>query len=475
MHEAEFNGRLARGNGKQFVIFSTMSIGTGILFWFLLGNFHQTLAGAIFMSTVYGTLMFWKFRVAIAFLGIVLLLLTRTIDLTTTIAFMNIDVIVFLMGMMVIVGMLRQTGFFRWILAYGLKLSGFEPYRLMIILLFLSAVTASIVDEVTSILFVMALTLDFCEQFKLKPVKYVISVVFATNIGSSWTVIGNPIGILIALRSGLTFEDFIMNAFPIGFVALLSIIVLCLIWQRDDLRTLSANIRTMPVEERDRFLSGLLKIENRPFFIGGVIVFVTTIVALALHSRLELLLGLEKNTLLVATSITGAGIVMLWQRVQAQNYIQRDVDWNILVFFMFLFAKAGTIYHVGLSDVITQSIAASTGGGNPYILVPFMLWFSGITSALLDNVVAVAALIPSTLSLSEMVGTDVLWWALLFGGCFGGNATMVGSTANIIALGMLEKRAGHSVSLGYWLKIGIFGAAIPMIIATIFMLLFMMP
>ncbi len=472
MYEAEFNGRLEKGNGKQLIIFSVLSLGTGLLLWLLLGNLHQTLAGTIFMSTVYGTLVFWKFRVAIAFLGIVLLLLTRTIDLTTTIAFMSIDVIIFLMGMMVIVGMLRQTGFFRWLLAFGLKLSGFEPYRLMIILLFLSAVTASMVDEVTSILFMMALTLDFCEQFKLKPVKYVISVVFATNIGSAWTVLGNPIGILIALRSGLTFEDFIMNAFPIGFVALIGIIILSLIWQRDDLRTLGANMRIMPIEDRERFLSGLLKIENKPFFRGGVIVFITTLVALALHSRLELLLGLEKNTLLVATSIAGAGIVMLWQRAQAQHYIQRDVDWSVLVFFMFLFAKAGTIYHVGLSDVLTETIAASTGGGNPYILVPFMLWFSGITSAMLDNVVAVAALIPSTLSLSEMVGTDVLWWALLFGGCFGGNATMVGSTANIIALGMLEKRAGYSVTLGYWLKIGIFGAGIPMIIATVAMLIF---
>ena len=472
MHEAEFNGRLEKGNGKQFIIFSVLSIGTGLLFWLLLGDFKQTIAGAIFMSTVYGTLVFWKFRVAIAFLGIVLLLLTRTIDLTTTIAFMSIDVIIFLMGMMVIVGMLRQTGFFRWLLAYGLKLSGFEPYRLMIILLFLSAAMASLVDEVTSILFVMALTLDFCEQFKLKPVKYVISVVFATNIGSAWTVIGNPVGILIALRSGLTFEDFLVNAFPIGFVALISIIILVLIWQRDDLRTLGENMRLLPDEDKKRFLSGLLKIENKPFFRGGIIIFITTIVALALHSRLEILLGLEKNTLLVATSIAGAGIVMLWQRAQAQTYIQRDVDWGVLVFFMFLFAKAGTIYHVGLSDVLTTAIAESTGGGNPYILVPFMLWFSGITSALLDNVVAIAALIPSTMNLSEMVGSDVLWWALLFGGCFGGNATMVGSTANIIALGMLEKRTGYSMKLGYWLKIGIFGAAIPMIIATVAMLIF---
>ncbi len=416
--------------------------------------------------------MFWRFRVGIAFLGIVLLLLTRTIDLPYIIEFMSLDVILFLVGMMVIVGLLRQSGFFRWLLAKGLKFSKFEPNRLMLIILGLSAVMAALVDEVTSILFVTALVLDLCDYFKVSPVKYIISVVIATNIGSSWTVLGNPIGILIALRSGLTFEDFIVTAFPIGVVSLISFMVIALIWQRGDLRLLQDKIGARSAEDKVALLDELAAVKDKRLFIGSVVIFIGVIIALALHYRLELLFGLEKNTLLFASSITGAGIVMLWQRHQARDYIQRDVDWWVLVFFMFLFAKAGALKYVGLSDVITNSMLSLSGGGNVPILIVMMLWLSGFASAAMDNVVVVAALVPTLVSLTEQLGTPVLWWALLLGGCYGGNMTMVGSTANIVALGMLEDRAGYHMKLSYWIKIGLWGSLIPMAIGTAALLLF---
>lgn len=459
------------GTPKEFAIFLALVIGIGVLLYFLLKDAKQTLAATIFMATVIGTLMFWRFRVAIAFLGIVLLLLTRTIDLPHTIEFMSLDVIVFLVGMMVIVGLLRQSGFFRWLLAKGLKLSGFEPNRLMLIILFLAAAMAAMVDEVTSILFVTALVLDLCDYFKVSPVKYIISVVFATNIGSSWTVLGNPIGILIALRSGLTFEDFLQTALPIGLVALLSLMVIALIWQRGDLRLLKDKIGTGSAADRLALLNELAAVKDRRLFIGSAVIFFTVIIALALHYRLELLLELEKNTLLVASSITGAGIVMLWQRHQARDYIQRDVDWWVLVFFMFLFAKAGTLKYVGLSDVITDSMLNLSGGGNVPLLIVMVLWLSGFASAAMDNVVVVAALVPTLTSLTEQLGTSVLWWALLFGGCYGGNMTMVGSTANIVALGMLESRAGYHMKLSYWIKIGLLASLVPMIIGTVALLI----
>ena len=469
---AELEGREIVGTKKEFAIYLVLVIGIGILLFFLLEDTKQTLAATIFLATVIGTLMFWRFRVGIAFLGIVLLLLTRTIDLPHTIEFMSLDVIIFLMGMMVIVGLLRQSGFFRWLLAKGLKFSKFEPNWLMLIILALAAVMAALVDEVTSILFMTALVLDLCDYFKVSPVKYIISVVLATNIGSSWTVLGNPIGILIALRSGLTFEDFIVTAFPIGVVSLLCLMVIVLIWQRGDLRLLKDKIGARSAEDRVALLDELAAVKDRTLFIGSVVIFVGVIIALALHYRLELLLELEKNTLLVASSIAGAGIVMLWQRHQARKFIQEDVDWWVLIFFMFLFAKAGSLKYVGLSDVITNSMLNLSGGGNVPILIVVMLWLSGFASAAMDNVVVVAALVPTLVSLTEQLGTPVLWWALLFGGCYGGNMTMVGSTANIVALGMLEDRAGYHMKLSYWIKIGLWGSLIPMAIGTAALLLF---
>ena len=163
---------------------------------------------------------------------------------------------------------------------------------------------------------------------------------------------------------------------------------------------------------------------------------------------------------------------MLWRRSEARQYIQKDVDWWTLVFFMFLFAKAGCLQYVGLTDRIAESMLNLAGHTNPNIPVVLLLWASGGMSAIADNVVVVAGLIPVARTLATGLGTVSPWWALLFGGCYGGNMTMIGSTANIVALGMLEKKTGHSISAGYWLKIGLLASLIPMAIGTGALLLF---
>jgi len=443
------------------------AIGVGL--YYTLHNVTQTIAATIFLALVVGTLMFWRFRVAIAFIGIVVLLLTRTIDLEHTISFMSLDVILFLVGMMVIVGLLRRSGFFRWLLAKALKISRFEPNRLMLIILAMASIMAAMVDEVTSILFITALVLDLCDFYEVNPIKYVISVVLATNIGSSWTVLGNPIGILIALRSGLTFENFIITAFPIGVISLISLMVIVLIWQRGDLRLLKAKVEAKTKGGEEGFLDEWAKVEDRRLFLGSAIIFILVIIGLALHHRMELALGLEHNTLLVATAIAGAGIVMLWQRPLARELLMRDVDWWTLIFFMFLFAKAGCLKYVGITDIISESLMGL--GGGILVLIPVVLWISGFLSAACDNVLVVATFVPIIQNLAEQLGTDVLWWALLFGGCYGGNMTMVGSTANIVALGILEDRKGIHMTLGYWIKIGLLGSLVPMAIGTVALLI----
>ena len=407
----------------------------------------------------------------IAFIGIVLLLLTRTIDLSHTIEFMSLDVILFLMGMMVVVGLLRRSGFFRWLLAQGLRLSHFKPNQLMLIILLMASLLAATVDEVTSILFITALVLDLCDFFKVKPVKYIISVVLATNIGSSWTVIGNPIGIIIALRSGLTFEDFIVTALPVGIVSLISLMVIILIWQRGDLRLLGEKMTSASPEERAGFLGELTRIEDKNFFRGSAAIFIVVVIGLIFHYRMEIALGLEHNTLLVATAIFGAGIAMLWQRALARELLTKDVDWWTLIFFMFLFAKAGALKYVGITDIVSDYMMG-LGQGNVFILIPMVLWLSGFLSAAMDNVLVVATFVPIIQNLTAQLGSPVLWWALLFGGCYGGNMTMVGSTANIVALGILEDRVGYHMKLSYWIKIGLVASLVPMAIGTVALLIF---
>jgi len=469
MSELEEKGAI--GTPRQFIIYFAINAAIGFGLFQLLQNTTQTVAATIFIALVIGTLMFWRFRVAIAFVGVVLLLLTRTIDLSHTIQFMNLDVILFLVGMMVIVGLLRRSGFFRWLLAKALVISRFEPKRLMIILLVMAAVMAAMVDEVTSILFVTALVLDLCDYYEVSPVRYVISVVLATNIGSSWTVLGNPIGILIALRSGLTFENFLQWAFPVGMVSLVAVIFIILMWQRDDLRLLKTKVEAKLGGSGGKFLGEWATVTGGRLFKGSAILFLGVIISLALHHRMELMLGLEHNTLLVGTAIAGAGIAMLWQRGLARELLVRDVDWWTLIFFMFLFAKAGTLQYVGLTDVISDSLLQFSGG-SLMTLIPMTLWISGFASAAADNVVVVAALVPVIQTLTAKMGTPVLWWALLFGGTYGGNMTMVGSTANIVALGILEDRKGYHMKLSYWIKIGLLASLVPMAIGTAALLIF---
>lgn len=462
------------GTKRDFAIYLGIVVAAGIGLSFLLRDTRQTLALTIFLATVLGTLMFWKFRVAIAFLGLVLLLITRTVDLTTAIKFMNLHIILFLVGMMVIVGLLRRCGFFRWLLVKVLRLSRFEPHWLLIVILLLAAVMAALVDEVTAILLTAALVLELCDHFGVNPVKYVIAVVLATNIGSSWTVLGNPIGILIAFESGLAFEDFIKFALPVGLISLFVLIIIALIWFRKDFPELRekyrrelarGGIRDQAADAGVRFLAEWAEIKNRKLFIGSVVIFVAVIISLVIGHRLELLFGLEANTLLFATPILGAGIIMLWHRSEAREYIQRDVDWWTLVFFMFLFAQAGCLQYVGLTDRIAEVMLNTNGGGvNNHLPVIIMLWVSGFLSGIADNVVVVSGLAPVAHTLSAGLSTSAPWWALLFGGCYGGNMTMIGSTANIVALGMLEKKTGHLIKFGYWLKVGLLASLIPMAI-----------
>ncbi|MFC2019006.1 SLC13 family permease [Chloroflexota bacterium] len=465
----------AVGTKREFAIYLALVIGLGILLAFFLEDMAQTLATTIFLAIVIGTLMFWQLRVAIAFIGIVLLLVAGTLDLPHAIEYMNMDVILFLVGMMVIIGLLRQSGFFRWLLVEILKVSRFKPRWLIIMVMVLASVMAAMVDEVTSILFISALVLDLCDYFGVNPVKYVIAVILATNIGSSWTVLGNPIGILIALRSGLTFTDFIRSALPVGVVSLLLLIPVVLLWLRKDLELLRKHISYKEEGSMADVLYEWAKVKDKGLFVGSIIIFAIVVILLAVDHRLELWLGLGANTLLFATPILGAGIVMLWQRGHAQEYIQRDVDWWALVFFMFLFATAGTLKQVGLTDDMANAMSRLSSGYSPNVLSVATLWLSGLLSAVVDNVVAVAGLIPVAQTLSAESGTSSLWWALLFGGCYGGNLTMVGSTANIVALGLLEKRAGHyshHITLKQWITIGFWAFLIPMIIATVALILY---
>ena len=415
-------------------------------------NNQQIIALSIFSASVFATLLFWDFRVAIAFLGIAVLLATKTINLENLVKFASLEVILFLVGMMVLVGMLKESGVFAWLVTLILRIKNLTAAKFVAIISVMSALLACCVDEVTSIVFMAAAILEICDYFEVEPTPYIIISVLATNIGSSGTVLGNPIGILIASKSGLTFEDFLFKAFPLMLVCLLAVILIVILWYHKAIKVLEEKIKESQANE---FLIRLISVPPERRLKLGLIIFGVTLLSIAFHHRLEILWNLETNTLLLVMPLISAGGIMIWHWKKARAYIEKDVDWWTLLFFMLLFAKAGTLKYTGATEVIAKRIVYLVKG-NPEILISALLWMSTLGSSILDNVVLVAAFIPVVQSFKDLgFVLEPLWWALLFGGCLGGNITLIGSTANIVALGLLEKERNIRMTFFHWFWIGL--------------------
>ena len=190
-------------------------------------NIQQTLATLIFFMIICGTLFYWKFRLAFAFVGVAVLLGAKLLDIPHVIEFAGLDIILFLVGMMTIIGFLEENHFFEYLVAKVVDRVGERPYLLIGILMGMAALSAALVDEVTSILFMLSTVFHLTKRYKVNPIPFLLMIVFATNIGSSATAVGNPIGVMIALRAKLTFADFLRWAAPISLLALTITIPLC--------------------------------------------------------------------------------------------------------------------------------------------------------------------------------------------------------------------------------------------------------
>ena len=410
---------------------------------------QQTVSVTVFLIIILATLFFWSFRLAIAFLGLPVLILSGALELDCFREHCSLEVILFLIGMMVVVGGLRDLGFFTWIIQGILKMKRMTGPRFVVVTAVASALSASAVDEVTSILFMAALVFQVCDVLKVRPIPFLIICVMATNVGSSGTMLGNPVGILIGSRAGLTFEDFIVWAFPVMLLSLVATVALLMVWYRRDIAQLSERL-----EQRRGHALPLGPTVAVPYR-RGLLLIIGTIGLVALHHRIEVLFGLETNTILYMAPLVSAGIVMIWRRERARHYIEHDVEWWTLTFFLLLFGVAGTLQYTQVTTEVAVSLKALLGDRTD-VLMPAVMVISALGSAFVDNVIFVAAFIPVVQELIGDAGpVHPLWWALLFGACFGGNITMIGSTANIVALGMLEKRYRTRIVFLEWFRVGL--------------------
>ena len=422
----------------------------------------QSIACAVFISTIFGTLFFWEFRLAVAFLGLAVLIFSKSLDIPRFVSSSSLEVIMFLVGMMVIVGALRDLGFFTWIVQLIVAMPNLSGKKFIFVTAVASALLACAVDEVTSIIFISTLIFQVCGRLKLNPTPYILIAVLATNIGSSGTMMGNPVGIFIGTKGRLTFGDFMIWSFPLMIAALLITVALLLWFYRKDLAKFDENLKARLA--RGLSIAPVVKVP----YGRGLILLVLTVVAIASHHQTETLLGLEKNSVLLVMPLICAGVVMILKSDRARHYIESEVDWWTLIFFMLLFSVAGTLEHTHVDQLLATGFS-KIAGKTPATLVPFIFSVSAVGSAFVDNVIFVAAFSPVIEQLSITVKDLPLWWALLFGACFGGNITMIGSTANIVALGMLEKHGGH-IRFFQWLVIGLLCTIVSGTIAVVTLL-----
>lgn len=436
-----------------------ISMGIGIAGKLFAGfSDKQVVASSVFLAIILGTLFFWTFRLSIAFMGLTVLIFTHSLSIDSFVSSAELPVILFLVGMMIVVGALRDLGFFTWVVQALISIPKMTGRKFIAATSVASALLACAVDEVTSIIFIATLIFQVCNRLKLNPTPYIIICVLCTNIGSAGTMMGNPVGIFIGTKAGLTFGDFARWAFPIMLVSLGSCVAITLFWFRKELDRFDERLR----ERMERQLSLVPKVDVP--YKRGLTLLMFTLVFIASHHALEEALHLDKNSILLVAPLACAGVVMMLKRDRARHYVEQEVDWWTLLFFMLLFAIAGTLEHTHVTQVIADGFV-SLCGDKPGILIPAVMFTTAIGSAFVDNVIFVAAFSPVITALGETVPSMPLWWALLFGACFGGNITLIGSTANIVALGMLEKQSHSHIGFFQWLKIGSLSAFIAMFIA----------
>ncbi|NOY74909.1 MAG: hypothetical protein GXP32_03855, partial [Kiritimatiellaeota bacterium] len=438
---------------KRLVILLTISVSAGFWGANTIFNTTQATACAVFLAIILGTLFFWNFRLAIAFLGLSVLICSNSMDIPTFVKSSALEVILFLVGMMIIVGALRDMGLFTWIVQLIVSMPNVSGRKFIVLTSVVSALLACAVDEVTSIIFISTLIFQVCDRLKLNPTPYILICVLCTNVGSAGTMMGNPVGIFIGTKAGFTFGDFMVWSFPVMLLALAATVALTLFYFREDLRKFDVNLK----ERLDRNLS-LAPSVQVPYK-QGLFFLALTVALIASHHQLEIIFGLEKNSVLLIVPLICSGVVMIIKRNRARHYVEREVDWWTLLFFMLLFAIAGTIEHTQVDQVVAERLSDFCGS-NPFTLIPFIIAVTAVGSAFVDNVIFVAAFSPVIEQLSTYTKDMPLWWALLFGACFGGNITMIGSTANIVALGMLEKHSHIHMRFFDWVKIGLISAIV---------------
>ncbi len=392
-------------------------------------------------------------RTLVALLGGLLVVVLGIIDQEEAFGAIDFNVIFLLAGMMVLAGGLAKTGFFEFVAGHAIRLSHGKPFRLLLILCVLTAMMAALLDNVTTVVLLTPVTLSIARTLRVSPFPYLISQIFASNIGGTATLIGDPPNILIGSAAGLDFGDFLVNLAPVVVVILIAF--LGIMWLAFARRLDDGADRLDVLATIDPAAA----IKDRPLMIRALAVLGLTIVGFLLHSAL----GLEAATI----ALLGATVLMLVGGLNPHEAL-RDIEWSTLFFFVGLFMLIEAVVHVGIVGSIADSLAQATDGRLDFAVMG-ILWFSAVASAIVDNIPYTATAIPIVHRLAETgLEANPMWWALALGACLGGNLTIVGASANIVVAN-LAARDGHPITFMQFFRYGLGVVLVSLVISTVYL------
>jgi Na+/H+ antiporter NhaD/arsenite permease-like protein len=417
----------------------------------------QTLSVVVFVGAYILIATERVHRVAAALGGAALMLALGLTDGET--AFHSLDagidwnVVFLLLGMMIIVGVIKQTGLFEYLAIAAAKRARGKPYAMLVMLVVITGTASAALDNVTTVLLIAPVTFLVCDRLGLNPIPFLIAEVMASNIGGTATLIGDPPNIIIASRGGLSFNDFLIHLAPF-IVVLMAVFVLVCRWLfRDAFHYDEKRVaEVMALSEREA-------IKNRTLLVQSLIVLALVLVGFTLHSVLHV----EPSVV----ALLGAGLLVLISKVTTEEAIA-DVEWETLVFFMGLFVMVGALVETGVIGQVSEALADAVGG-QPLVAVMALLGVSALLSAIVDNIPYVATMAPIVGDLVAAEGgteqARSLWWSLALGADLGGNATAVGASANVVVLG-LAARNGTPISFWRFTRYGLVVATLSVLLAA---------
>lgn len=369
--------------------------------------------------------------------------------------YIDFNTIFFLIGMMMIVGIIKETGLFEYLAVKAVHISKGRPIVIMLVISVITAFFSAFLDNVTTIMLMMPVMLYIADELKMSPIPITIAVIFSSNIGGTATLIGDPPNILIGSQTGLSFMDFASNLSGIAIVILVVALLIFTLLYRNSLGSSRQDIAGAMVESAS-------PIKDKKLLVKSLIVLAAAIAGFMLHDTL----GLESATI----SMLAAAVLIIISKAKPQK-VFAEIEWDTIFFFIGLFIIVGGLEETHVIDKLAELMMKATKG-EPMVTAVSILWLSAIVSAFLDNIPFTAAMIPVIKIAGEMsaMNTEPLWWALALGACLGGNGTAVGASANVVAIGMLNE-AGGRLSFKAYFKVGFPLMLVSIVIATIYIVL----